>query len=66
MCYLAVDKDGTEIISDFKPERFHDNNTWDIDANPNDDINLITLPKGSIKKLIGMIMTWENEPYKIL
>lgn len=118
MAYLAVDKDGTEMISDyslyrsgyyrkykkcdpvlcdkcasngiscivdgdgkrysiatynspFKMDRgkaievlsFWDNFEFDSDGNKLDYI--VILPKGSIKKLIGRELTWEDEPVEL-
>lgn len=58
MAWLAVDKNGTERIYPFEPYRVVD--CWTCSmymalSNP------ITLPKGSIKKLIGTEITWEDE-----
>ena len=120
MAFLAVNKDGTEIISDYglyrngyynrytncKPMNcdkcfyynridcktdeegkrykieiynyppkidkekaidllsFWDNFEFDPDGNKLDFI--VSLPKGSIKKLIGRELTWEDEPYEFL
>lgn len=116
MAWLAVDKDGTEIISDYNlyrngyykryvncnsekcgkytcigckidengkrykndiytnPPRmsgeeaiellsFWDNFEFDPDCNKLNFI--VSLPKGSIKKLIGKELTWEDEPVEI-
>lgn len=118
MAYLAVNKNGTEIISDyslyrsgyykrykkcdpvlcdkcasngiscivdgdgkrysratynspFKMDRgkaievlsFWDNFEFDSDGNKLD--YLVVLPKGSIKKLIGRDLTWEDEPVEL-
>ena len=58
MAWLAVDgKNNTEWIYDYKPERA--SYFWfDIG-------NFIQLPKGTIKKLIGRELTWDDEPVKI-
>jgi hypothetical protein len=72
MGWLAVDKDGTESIFITKPIR---NNTLYVDLehtkyaeiwNTDDyeDIG-IELPKGSIEKLIGRKLTWEDEPVEL-
>lgn len=57
MAWLAVDKHGTECIFGFKPSRSQFG-TWRIGPH-------IILPEGSIKKLIGRELTWEDEPVEI-
>lgn len=59
MAWLAVDKDGIEVIADSPLERYG-NDCW-----VSTGLNLIHLPKGSIKKLIGRDMGWEDEPVEI-
>lgn len=61
MAWLAVNKDGTEVITD------NINNThrnmfggyWYCCS------QIIVLPKGTIKKLIGRELTWNDEPVEI-
>ena len=67
MAYLAVDKDGTEVIFDVKPVRGTNNikdnrNQWTLNSVTS---KYIVLPKGSIEKLIGRILTWDDEPVEI-
>ena len=64
MAYLCVDKMGGELISDEYPERgFRGWNGWrDVYG---ESCTLISLPKGTIKTLIGREMTWEDEPYEM-
>ena len=62
MAWLAIDKDGTEFIYDFKPVRPFNGNKWDIAT---DSSWYINLPKGTIEKIIGKNLTWEDEPVKI-
>lgn len=57
MAWLAVDKDGSEFIFDEEPER--DEEVWDT------NLWYIPLPEGSIKKLIGRNLTWDDEPVEI-
>lgn len=60
MAWLAVDKDGREGIYQFRPKRVN-----------NQFIPLyaysmcLTLPKGSIKKLIGRDLTWKDNPVEL-
>lgn len=67
MVYLAVDKNGIEAIYNVKPIR----GTSRLKANtemwtlPNISDHYILLPKGSIKKLIGKDLTWDDEPVEI-
>lgn len=67
MAWLAVDKDGTEVIYSIKPIRGTNKikNNKDIWVLPSISAHYIYLPKGSIKKLIGKDLTWRNEPIKI-
>ena len=59
MAWLAVHKNGVEFVFDFEPERWNDS-YWVVDYG--DDVHL---PKGSIKKLIGRDLTWEDEPVEL-
>lgn len=62
MAYLCVDKE-KELENLFigdKPVRDIDLEHW---VNKND--SYIILPKGSIKKLIGRELKWEDEPVEI-
>ncbi len=54
---VAIDKYGNELIFSDCPTRNWD--SWDS----SDDY--IILPKGSIAKLIGRELTWEDEPVEI-
>ena len=63
MAWVAVDKDGTECICSTEPYRDYVDYMWCI---PNIfNSCAIKLPKGSIKKLIGRNLTWENEPVEL-
>lgn len=57
MAWLAVDKDGSEWITTDKPYRFDD--VW------YEDYEQVKLSKGSIQKLIGRSLTWEDEPVEL-
>jgi hypothetical protein len=63
MAYLCADKRG-EFIADEYPSR-----AWDEWRGWRDvygeTCTLISLPKGTIKKLIGKELTWEDEPYEM-
>lgn len=70
MAWVAVDMSGAECIFDNKPER--NNNQWDdivysVYGEINYDIDIgIVLPKGTIKKLIGRDLSWEDEPVELM
>lgn len=59
MAWLAVDKDYREFIYDIKPHRAYGDMWYD------DVCDFVELPDGSIKKLTGKILTWEDEPIEI-
>lgn len=63
MAYLAVDKDGTECITTCPPVRMRKLGEWGIAYELGN--NFAELPPGSIKKLIGRELTWDDEPVKI-
>jgi len=71
--FVAVDKDGGEYVYDVKPIR---NSELYIDLEHTEiakiwvlenqyDDNLVELLKGSIEKLIGRKLTWEDEPVEL-
>ena len=60
MAYLCVDRNG-EYIADNEPTRDWFNWVGWQDAY-GESCTLISIPKGTIKKLIGKKMTWEDEP----
>jgi hypothetical protein len=63
MAWLAVDGDDfSEWIYEVAPCRGELFNHWVTDANE----YAIELPKGSIKRLIGRELTWEDEPVEFL
>nr|DAX67895.1 MAG TPA: hypothetical protein [Crassvirales sp.] len=55
MAYVAVDKTGNEVIFTCQPTR--EKYFWYTYNNPE---GRIFLPKGSIRKLIGRDLTWED------
>ena len=58
MAWLCKDKDGTESVFKRKPNRWDKRGTWS-------EFPYIQLPKGSIRKLIGREVTWEDEPVEL-
>ena len=63
MAWVAVDKDGTEVICNPEPYRDTVDFMWCIESGFYS--GAIGLPKGSIKKLIGRELTWEDEPVEL-
>lgn len=59
MAWVAVDRNGMEYIYPIKPSRDKD---FYITYYGH---NIICLPKGSIKKLIGRELTWEDNPVEL-
>ena len=59
MAWVAVDKDGTEAIFERKPQRTI------IDSWEPTERDWIILEDGSIEKLLGYKLTWEDEPVEI-
>jgi len=73
MALIAVDKDGTENISNMLFRR-DINDRWVAFSHSSENEPLkqifnkrrvVELPKGSIEKLIGKKLTWEDEPVEL-
>lgn len=62
MAWIAVTKQGREFISMCKPIRVTDEYNY---YGWKDTFTEISLPKGSIKRLIGRELTWNNEPLEL-
>lgn len=63
MSWLAVDKNGNEYVYNTKPNRDDVHmwwSLWDCDG------SAVELPKGSIKRLIGRELTWDDEPVEFV
>lgn len=60
--FVAVDKDGTESLIEEQPVRCA--GYWGA-KHFHDITSQITLPKGSIKKLIGRELTWDDEAVEL-
>lgn len=67
MAWVAVHKNGEESIFDRKPKRTITNNYWIDEQFLGEGYydSDISLPKGSIKKLIGKDLTWQDEPVEL-
>ena len=59
MAWVVVDKNGKEYIYHEKPDR------GDECFDPFGLLYCFALPKGSIKKLIGKDLTWEDNPVEL-
>ena len=66
MAWLTVDSDGSEYIYSEKPRRYK--NCWDMayDEDGYPIGSMVLLPKGTIKKLIGKDLTWEDDPIELI
>ena len=62
MAWVAVDLDGVECIFNECPVR--KGNCWDNFYEYSHDVG-VKLPKGSIAKLIGRELTWNDEPVEL-
>lgn len=60
MAWVAVDEDGTEAGYEDKPVRA--SGSWETSEQYS---RYIDIPKGSIEKLIGKKLTWEDEPVEL-
>lgn len=74
MAWVCVGYSGKEFIFNNKPHRRIYENVFQIDENDIfthewiDDkyCGCINLPKGTINKLIGRKLTWDNEPVELI
>lgn len=57
--FLCVDEDGYECICESEPKR--GDGYW-YTIHP---IILMAIPKGTIRQLIGMDLTWKDEPFEL-
>ena len=65
MAYLVKQKDGRELIFESMPERCDEYWTVFPSILSDDVTDRVTLSQGSIEKLIGRELTWEDEPVEI-
>ena len=63
--WLVVDKFGNEFIFECEPLDPDDKFEWDC-WNYGDSRGYIELPKGSIERLIGRSLTFEDEPVELV
>ena len=62
MAWVAVDKYGEEYVYEAKPIRSDDC----FYLRYSNGEGFVVIPKGSIKKLIGYELTWEDEPVELI
>lgn len=60
MAWVVVDEDGLENICSEKPYRKY-NCVWQVSR----AADVVFLPSGSIKKLIGRELSWSDEPVEL-
>ena len=67
MAWVAVDKNGEENIFSHKPTRNEELDFWYDEVKDGGIVydTEICLPKGSIKKLIGKDLTWQDKPHRV-
>lgn len=71
MAFVAVNKDNSEVLYDFKPVRERNFNEFWVaqylirEGTVNIKPQEIEVPKGTIEKLIGKKLTWEDEPVEL-
>lgn len=64
MAWVAVDFDGEEHIYASEPERSEECRCWQVDS-WRLSVDIVKLPPGTIKKLIGRELTWNDEPVEL-
>ena len=65
MAWLSYHPLQGESIWDSKPKRVKGSTCWTYADDYDDFQDRIDLPDGSIRKLIGRDLTWEDEPVEI-
>lgn len=67
MAWVAVDKNGEENIFSHKPTKCRELDFWYDEVEDGGVIydTEIPLPKGTIKKLIGRDLNWNDEPVEL-
>ena len=62
--YLAVEPNGNELIFSEPPRRCDEYSTcgWFCSSNSS---QCVSVPRGTIKKITGKTITWNDEPIKL-
>ncbi len=63
MGWLCVDGKGKEIIFEAKPKRSRYGQIWQL-RRCHSYCSVIYLKKGTIEKIVGRKMTWEDDPVR--
>ena len=62
--YLAVEPNGNELIFSEPPHKCDEYSTCGWFCNDNSS-QCVSVPRGTIKKITGKTITWEDEPIKL-
>lgn len=67
MAWVCCNYDGSELIFSKEPERDFKGREWQVKFTEyqDTDFNVIELPEGSIKKLIGKKLTWQDDSVEL-
>ena len=65
MAWVAVNRNGDECIYEAMPERFYCVWAQTFCEYENRVYDYVELPKGSIKKLIGRELNWDDDPVEL-
>lgn len=65
MSWVAVNKNGGEYIFNLKPERGNVLDKWYVCNHEQNSSMATPLPKGSIKRLTSIDLTWDDEPLEL-
>jgi len=65
MTFLTVDFNGAEWVWDGMPHFKEGVKAWVLPTNSDRDVQGVELPKGSIARLIGRPLSWEDEPVEL-
>lgn len=63
MAWLVVNRNGDEFIFEAKPKRNNTSQIWQL-RSCHSNYSVIYLKKGTIEKIVGYKMTWEDEPVR--
>lgn len=65
--WVAVNKDGSEVCFNEEPynDRYEEYTDWYAENKRGDLLDRVIMPKGTIKKMIGLDMDWQDEPIEI-
>lgn len=63
MAWLVVNGNGDEFIFEAKPKRNNTSQIWQL-RSCHSNYSVIYLKKGTIEKIVGYKMTWEDEPVR--